>query len=170
MSVYLRMELARAFRRKWFVISLAIGFAIALYNFFADVLPYASQLDLYMEKFYPTAYPGSLFTSWLGSNYSTGTYYFFLILPLLAAIPFSDTLFTDAKGGFIQNLCVRSNKRSQYFLAKYIATFCSGGMAIIIPMVFSFCLGCLVFPFLNPEPTVNSSLIGDLSLSPGWTM
>lgn len=166
MSAFLRIELARAFKRKWFIISLIIGLSIALYNFFADILPYALQLDGYMKDFFPSAYPGNLYTSWLGGGYSTGTYYFFLIFPLLAAIPFSDTLFTDAKSGFIQNLCIRGDKRSRYFTAKYIATFCSGGAAVVIPLIFSFCLGCLVYPLINPEPTTNTSLLGDLSTFP----
>ena len=166
MKAFLQVELARAFKRKWFVISLIVGFAIAFYNFFADVLPYALGLDEYLEMSYPFAYPGSLYNSWLGGNYSMGSYYFFLVLPLLAAIPFSDTLFSDAKSGFIQNLCIRGEKRSKYFLAKYIAAFCSGGAAVAIPMIFSLCLGCLVYPLMNPEPATFTTLIGDLSTFP----
>ena len=162
MNAFLRIEFARAFRRKWFVVSLAIGCAIALYQFFTDVLPAGLQI----EEFFPKIYPGNLFTSWLGSSSSTGSYYFFFILPLLAALPFSDALFSDFKSGFVHDLCTRSEKRSQYFLAKYLAAFCSGGFAVFIPLLFSFCLGCLVFPFLNPEPTNFNSLLGDQSTFP----
>ena len=163
MNAYLRIELSRAFKRKWFIVSLAIGVVIALYNFFFDVLPIALQLDDFMQYQSELAYPGNLFTSWLGGNYSTGTYYFFLILPLLATIPFADTLFSDSKSGFIQNLCVRGDKRSKYFTAKYIATFCSGGVAVIIPMIFSFTLACMVYPCMNPEPLTYTTLLGDMS-------
>ena len=76
MNAFLRIEFARAFRRKWFVVSLAIGCAIALYHFFTDVLPVGLQI----EEFFPKIYPGNLFTSWLGSSSSTGSYYFFFII------------------------------------------------------------------------------------------
>ena len=50
MNAFLRIEFARAFRRKWFVVSLAIGCAIALYHFFTDVLPVGLQIDVYKRQ------------------------------------------------------------------------------------------------------------------------
>ena len=89
----------------------------------------------------------------------------FLILPIIAVLPHADTFFTDAGSGFIQNICIRTNRR-HYYIAKYTATFLSGGTVTTIPFLLNFLLSCLVLPAMHPEASAFTSSIGEASTFP----
>ena len=93
---------------------------------------------------------------------SVFAFLYFLILPILASLPFADSFFQDAKGGFIQNICIRKN-RKYYFHAKYLAVFLSGGTCAALPLLVNFLLCCLVMPSMKPEPAASTSLLGPTS-------
>ena len=63
---------------------------------------------------------------------------------------------------------VKAGKTS-YFWAKYIAVFLTGGLAMVIPLIFNFLLAMLFFPVATPQPIYStvygiyySSLMSDL--------
>lgn len=79
---------------------------------------------------------------------------FFLILPLLAALPFADSYFHDLRGGYLYNVCLRTDKK-HYFAAKYLAVFLSGGTAVTLPLLANFLLCSMFLPSMKPE-SVNA--------------
>lgn len=167
MKSILKVEMHRAFRSSGFFLALGVGVAIAVVHCAMTALPLALQMDEYMAYNLPMMYPGFLYTAWIGGSVNTVTsYLYFLILPLLAALPHADSFFADAEGGTIQNLCLRVN-RKHYFRAKYAATFLSGGMAVILPLLFNFYLTSLLLPAMKPETAAFNSGIGEFSLLPG---
>lgn len=156
-----RMELSRAFHSRGLWLSLATGGLIAAGQVLVEALPYALTLDEYVKDNRPMMYPGWLYSTWIGGNQSgMFSFLYFLILPLLAALPFGDSFFTDAKGGFIQNICIRTD-RGRYFRAKYLAVFLSGGTAVSLPLVFNLAVCGLLFPGMRPEPVAFNSLLGE---------
>lgn len=158
-----RMELSRAFGSRGLWLALGIGGAIALCQVAVDVLPYALTLDEYLQSDMPMKYPGWLYTLWLGGSQSNMfSFLYFLILPLLACLPFGDSFFTDAKGGFIQNVCIRAS-RGAYFRGKYLAAFLSGGVAVSLPLLLNFLVCALLLPGMRPQPAAFDSLIGENS-------
>ena len=75
---------------------------------------------------------------------------FYIIIPLLAAIPFAGSFYSDINGGYAKNVCVRT-KKSYYLISKYIAVFVSGGSAVALPMLFSFLICAAFLPSMTPE-------------------
>ena len=86
---------------------------------------------------------GGEMLSWQASN-------FFLLLPIIiAAMPFGTSYYTDVKTGFIKNILVRCKKR-HYIIGKIIATFLSGAVAVILPLIFSFLFSIATLPSITP--------------------
>ena len=166
MKRMMKIELRRAFTSTGFVLALIIGCLIAVVHWALFVLPVSVTLEEYVAMNKPMMYPGWLYTSWIGSDTTAiPAYLLFLILPIIAVLPHADTFFTDAGSGFIQNICIRTNRR-HYYIAKYTATFLSGGTVTTIPFLLNFLLSCLVLPAMHPEASAFTSSIGEASTFP----
>lgn len=166
MKRIMKIELRRAFTSTGFVLALIIGCLIAVVHWALFVLPVSVTLEEYVAMNKPMMYPGWLYTSWIGSDTTAiPAYLLFLILPIIAVLPHADTFFTDAGSGFIQNICIRTNRR-HYYIAKYTATFLSGGTVTTIPFLLNFLLSCLVLPAMHPEASAFTSSIGEASTFP----
>lgn len=154
MKRMIRSECYRAFTSKGFFLSVAIGVIITLVYFFHYVLPVDLELLVsgYNGKTDPE-YPGVLYNLWFGGRYPCAEkQLFFLVLPLLAALPFADSYFQDLRGGYIYNVCLRTDKK-HYFAAKYLAVFLSGGTAVTLPLLANFLLCSMFLPSMKPEVT-----------------
>jgi len=165
MKNMLKIEFSRAFKSIGFYLALLIGGIIAAVHCALEVIPYAFQLDEYVAMNLPMMYPGWLYSSWIGGNVTMSSFLLFLILPILASLPHGDTFFTDAKSGFIHNLCIRADKK-HYYIAKYISAFLSGGIAVIFPLVLNFYLSSLFLPAMKPEVSSFNTLLGENSSFP----
>lgn len=154
MKRMIRSECSRAFTSKGFFLSVGIGFVITLVYFFHYVLPVdlGAMVNGYGGKTDPE-YPGILYNLWFGGRYAClEKQLFFLILPLLAALPFADSYFHDLRGGYLYNVCLRTDKK-HYFAAKYLAVFLSGGTAVTLPLLANFLLCSMFLPSMKPEVT-----------------
>lgn len=163
MKRIMRSELSRAFTSKGFFLSVAIGVIITLVYFFHYVFPIDLELLVsgYNGKTDPQ-YPGILYNLWFGGRYAAAEkQMFFLVLPLLAALPFADSYFQDLRGGYIYNVCLRADKK-HYFTAKYLAVFLSGGTAVTLPLLANFLLCSMFLPSMKPE-VVNAYIRIDSS-------
>lgn len=162
----LKLECKRAFTSKGFALSLAIGCAIAAIQIAAEVIPLSLQLTNYTTLNLPMSYPGWLYCQWLGGEeMAFFSFLFYLILPVLAVLPHGTSFFADITGGAIHNYCIRTGK-SAYFTAKYIATFLSGGLAVVIPLLLNFAGAAMFLPAMKPETAAFTSLIGEQSSFP----
>lgn len=162
MKQVLKIELRRAFTSRGMFLALLIGSALAVYHCITEVLPMAETVAyhtspemLAIQK--GPFYPDFLYFTWLGGTMfrTLPTTLYFMILPILAALPFADSLFTDMKDGYIKNVCLRVEKK-EYYLAKYIAVFLSGGVAAVAPLLLSFLLACMFLPAMKPEPNAGN--------------
>ncbi|MFR7668865.1 MAG: hypothetical protein ACLU00_10370 [Mediterraneibacter faecis] len=72
-----------------------------------------------------------------GSPSNLEGFIFFLILPILASLPFGTSYFEDCKEGVIKNIYMRT-KREDYLKAKYAAAFLSGELQFLVPLIFKF--------------------------------
>ncbi|MCI8554862.1 MAG: hypothetical protein HFJ80_07965 [Clostridiales bacterium] len=82
------------------------------------------------------------------SSYTPELY--FLLLPLLATIPYGASFHTDLNSGLVKNLFLKTKKR-HYFAAKYLAVFLSGAAAVLIPLLVNLALTAATLPSLMPE-------------------
>lgn len=147
----LRSEIKQSFSNKLFIVSLIIStilvlwFSIERFSFCIDANNTFST-SLVKDNFLEISY-----TNWLGANnIYLQQNIFYLIIPFLAALPFSGSLFDDIHKGMIKNICIRTSKRS-YLVSKYIAVFISGGSVTTIPLAFSFILSTAFLPTMTPE-------------------
>ena len=128
-----------------------------------------SSLDFAASVKNPMISAYTVFSTWIGGDgYSLGASVYFFIFPLLISIPYGWSYCEEKKNGYIGAVVVKAGKTS-YFLAKYIAVFLTGGLAMVIPLIFNFLLAMLFFPVATPQPIYStiygiyySSLMSDL--------
>lgn len=154
----LKLEVRKALRNKLFYASIAVGCAITMLSLIYYLMGYWSSAPIASDM-NPMASNDSLFRYWIGGEpFSSGSSVYFFVFPLLAAIPYGWSYCEERKCGYLRVAAVRSGKTT-YFLSKYIAVFISGGLAMVIPLVFNFLLAALFFPAVTPDP-VNSTTYG----------
>ncbi|MFU0826830.1 MAG: hypothetical protein ACFWTJ_04700 [Lachnoclostridium sp.] len=155
MKQLLKMELKRAFINRGMLYSVLIGMVLSIWHIIQVVLPMSERI----KKLDVGIYPGSLFYIWLGGNtYPIQSYLFYLILPILATLPYGTSLFEDKNGGMLKNIYTRTEKKS-FLISKYLATFISGGCAVVFPLVVNLALTSTMIPALIPEPSENATLM-----------
>lgn len=162
MKRILKLELSRAIRSRTMISALLIGFIIVI----SHNIQY-NTLDINLMKMaskYPKPMysPPNAFTSWIGSSYTAQSFLYYLILPILACIPFADSFFTDRKNGYVKNVLIRVNKKD-YYRAKYLATFISGGIAVTVPLIINFIITSMTLPSYTPN-VASYGHIGQVSM------
>ena len=146
-------EIKRAFNTIGMKLALLVGCALSIWHVITVIMPISegqiSELsadvidDLYV--------PISLFSTWMGNElFPIQSYIFYLILPLLAVLPFGSSFFEDIKSGYIINVCTRVEKKI-YFKAKYLAVFLSGGVTVVAPLLLNLVLSSMFMPAFIPD-------------------
>lgn len=150
MLAILKIELSRAFRSKNFIVAVILGSSITMIHFLLHTLPMAVSKEVTALNF-SGLYPPTVFNEWIGGQglFLTSTLYFFLF-PLIATIPYGDSYYMDKKSGYTKNIFLRINKK-YYFIAKYIATFLSAGIAITMPLLLNLMVTMTVVPSVLPD-------------------
>ena len=150
-----KLELRRAFSTQGFYLALLIGMTIAIVQVVLRVVPESQKLDAALEvvKGSDSFCPDILYSTWIGGHFNCAEkQFYYLIFPILAALPFADSYFTDMQSGFIRSIGIRT-KRRNYFVSKYLAVFLSGGTTVLFPLVFNFTLSCMFLPLIQVEAT-----------------
>jgi len=160
----LKIEISRAFKNKSLLFSLIIGTAIVSAQVLFRVIPLTKKIDEYLYFDKPMAHIGWLFCTWIGGNLTyPENYLFYLLFPMLATIPFADSFYCDRKSGYIKNVFIRA-KKSDYYISKYIATFISGGIAIIVPLFINLAISSLILPSMLPQASAGFFAINNASM------
>lgn len=165
MKRILKIELERAFRSRGMTLALLIGCAIVILHSIFVVYPRACNIT---EWYHGLGNENihSVFDSWfLVEHFSPYRSIFIHILPILSTLPYGVTYFSDIKGGYIKSICTRCDKR-KYMHAKYLATFISGGVTVIFPLVIAFFIAASMLPMVNPVVGGNYGLIGGSMFGP----
>ena len=162
MKKILKIELSRAFKGINFFAVLAIAAVIVISHTIMNVVSITKYLNDYMTK--TMIYPHSVFNKWIGGeSYTLQSFLYFMLIPILAVIPFGDSFFTDRKSGFVKNIFVKTRKK-YYFYAKYIAVFLTGGVAVVAPLLLNLAFTACVLPSLIPQASAGTFPIFSLSM------
>ncbi len=155
----LKSELNRSIWNRNMLLALSIGVGIGIWHVCQVVIPLSKLLMSSLNYKNSVDYcPQSLFYSWLGGNtYPMQSYLYFLILPILASLPYGSSFFEDRKSGYIKSIYIRADKR-KYLFSKYIAVFVSGGIAVVLPLIVNLAVSGLFLPDLIPESYGNATL------------
>lgn len=147
-----KIEIQRAFKNFWFLIALAIGLSLVIW-YYLDSRYYCS----YLTNFSMTNHkqfempPTALENMFCLNVLNVQPALFYLILPLMASLPFADSFCIDKNSGFIKNVAIRCNKK-KYLKAKYAAVFISAMVVTAVPLVLSIILAVCTFPNIIPIP------------------
>ncbi len=161
MKALLKIELNKAVKNKAFITSITIGIILAILSliYCLSILAIdnsmASVYDSSNIIYDPEVGLSILFNNWIGGEGgSLGTAIFYYIFPILCALPYGWSYCVEQKSGYTRLIIAQTGKKT-YFMAKYIATFISGGLAMIIPLITSILLSALFFPAITPYPSYD---------------
>lgn len=151
MNKMLREEVKRSIGGKGMFLALLIGFVIAGAHVIQYQLP-ARQIDLAadIEQNSITSLLVVADTWLAGNSVNLESFLYFLVVPILATLPFGVSYFGDMQSGFLKNIYLRTS-RKQYLSAKYVATFLSGGIAVVLPLLLNLLCALVLLPNLRPE-------------------
>ncbi len=151
----LKVEIWKATHNPFFSLSLAIGMGIILLDVIQNAITVADLVQKNMEAgLIGNGLQGiSLFSRWIAVNgFTFGSVYFYLVWPVLAAMPYGWSYAQEAKSGILNQYLARTS-RSAYFFAKYAAVFLTGGFAVACPVFTDLLLNALFCPVTVPEVT-----------------
>lgn len=160
MKSILKLEIKKAFRNKFFWISILIGSLITLLSFIPNVNYYFQNVANIQNGITdtgiisdPHACINTVFNSWIGGEpFSLGTSIYFFVFPLLTALPYGWSYSEEKQNGYRRLMVTKTGKKA-YYTAKYLAVFLSGGVAMIFPLLLNFWMVSLVIPAVLPDVT-----------------
>lgn len=147
----IKIELDRAIRCRGMFIALLAGCSISIMQIIVDVIPLLKNQET--EVF--TMFPFTVFEKYIGlipgSMFPT---YFYIFIPIIAAIPYALTTYSDRKTGYIKNVFTRT-KRVNYYTSKYISAFISAGIVVVVPQILNLLIVALLLPSITPYPGIG---------------
>lgn len=154
MKTILSVELKKMLRSRTLLWAILIGVAICSVNVVEN---YYSRQE-YFEREAEILVPGyanlSILHRWIdGSQMTVGEIVFYAVFPLLSAMPFSWSLLSERREGYTNQSIIRRSKRT-YLVAKFIAVFLSGGIAIISATVFNLMANMWILPVCKTLPAL----------------
>lgn len=159
----LKIEIKKVLKGKlfWFVII----FAIIL-----TVINVVNALDTRSHMFENAyKYGNNLFYA-INDNVFVNTVYrdfenitpamFYRFIPLICVLAYGWSYSSDVRSGYIKNIIIRTSKL-KYLISKYFATFISGGLVILIPVLVNILTLACFMPFRMPN-VLESTSYGEL--------
>ena len=132
-----KIELKRAMTGIGMVIALCVGLGCVCYKHYSvyERIQHSAELAAqYNIHIYQEFAKITFYEYWMPCAMEVGTLYMFYFMGLIAALPFGISYYRDKKSGVMKNICIRSGKK-KYLLSKYAATYVSGGLAVVIPLI-----------------------------------
>ena len=158
---YLQNEIYNLFHSRAFQLTLLILIiivsvdAVLAYKMYYDNLQQTLiQIDTLSDGTfieYPFLELYTTYNSWVGGRVNeTLPMIFFYTLPLYVTIPYSWSYLSEQSTGYDRIMTMQMGKHN-YFLGKYVATFISGSVTVLIPMMFSYLLVSYCIPAYKPN-------------------
>ncbi len=91
---------------------------------------------------------------WGHDLYSSIGDIFFQLMPLIAAIPYTNSYYNDLSSGYAKEIVTRTDKK-KYLIAKFTAIFVSGGMVFVIPQILDMMMCSALLPAYPPNPAIG---------------
>ena len=135
----IRLELYRAFHSRTFYISLLIGFLICV----LDLVTFCAQFGI-GGRWY-------LAQAWIGTDYRfVYNTLFYILLPVIACLPYGGSLYTDMQSGYDKNICIKVS-RLNYSVAKGSAVFLSAFVSVALPLAVDLFIAAGLYSNYLPE-------------------
>lgn len=160
MKTSIKLEIKKAVSNKYFAAAFLISLIIAIAGAFISSRATLSTWERCVEWFTdsqgnwnknPNIASTTLFNTWIGGEYQTwASNIFYFLLPLLCTIPYGWSILSDKKTGYIRNQVVLLG-RKKYFIAKYTASFFTGFLVIVVPLIINYIIVACLVPARLPD-------------------
>lgn len=130
---------------------LIVGVILSLLHVKEEIIPSLQWQKLGLSRHGLDFTP---YSEWFEFGASNLTTLFFLILPLLASLPFADTFLKDRQTGYLNSI-LSKGKMKAYFMGLYISNFIVAGIVICIPLLMNIYFAFMILPNVKPDPVVN---------------
>lgn len=178
MRSFWKVEFHRLITNKAFWGMLLCGLIISICQFVDVTISSVKYLDVIINKLsfmnMGTLYPHSVYNHWIGGELESYWHFiYFLLIPVMAVVPYSYTYNSDRQTKLTVNYYTRGLRRD-YTSVKYIITFLTGGFTVMFPLVVNLLLTMMKLPLLTPQaasgmyPINGSAMFADMYYtSPG---
>lgn len=146
------IELKKALRSSNIRIILLVGFLLAVcQTVYYRFSYYPGALDNYLSSLEggrTSGYiqPPVISQGCLGMDFtSLWEHLFYLILPLLAAVPWADSYYQEKRNGYLKMVYTKTS-RMKYLSVKYASVFLLGAAAVAFPLLLSIYFSSLYLP------------------------
>lgn len=171
MRQLIKIEIERAFKNKMFYLSLLFALTIVGFDIYknmimvriSDITPIIENEKLAISCQIP-----NVFSQWTELSTKQFAMLLHFILPILTALPYSMTIYSDIKKNYINNIAVRIDKQKYYF-SKLFTQFIVGGAIAAIPAIVSLIAATICLPVIQPQAAAGfyhiaskNLLFGDL--------
>lgn len=160
----LKIHLYCALCSRGFGLSLAISVGLGIWQIISAYTPIATS----------GPYPSSVFARWMGGEFHTlAGQLFYVLLPLLCALPFQSRFFLDRRDGYLKSLALHTS-RGDLFFAYYVANYITSFATAVIPLLLNLLISAMLYPALRPQPLLaflpsnQNALMVDLFFSHPW--
>ena len=148
MKTLLKIELERAFKNKWFYITLCIELILVVVDVSTVALPVRRAYEDIYISLRDYQIPGA-YCLWMLIHNSSIYRLFHFIFPLLISIPYIYTIYGDVKSNYIYNITSRINKK-KYYISKLVTQFIVGMVVVAFSLISSFVLTAAILPLEHP--------------------
>jgi hypothetical protein len=112
---------------------------------------------MYVKNYYAWpegVVPASSYLSWISAKGNDiSSYFYFLIFPFLAALPYSGQLHTDIHSGYYE-LAISKSSKYNYYISMIGVNVIAGFIVVSLPVLINFYLHCLSFKAIPPHPAL----------------
>lgn len=155
-SIY-RNEIKRSICSRWMLIAIIVSAAFGIAGFFYTLdgkNEYNAMLVQMGQEKMQYITNDTAYTKWMFFDDSNFVRYIYLfVMPILAAIPYGTSYYSDCRSGYNKQMVTRVSRRC-YHQAKYFANFISGALIFLAPAFINFVMTSWIYPIHNPSPLV----------------
>lgn len=160
MKGFWKIEFRRLIRSIGFWTAMIMCLVICILQYRDITLPAVKYMDMIINKLdnikIGTLYPHSAYNHWIGGDLESYWHYiYFMLIPIIAVIPYSYTYNYDRKSKLIVNYYIRAD-RKDYVIVKYIITFLAGAATVIIPLACNLALTMMKLPAITPQSSTGT--------------
>lgn len=152
MKNVLKLEIKKAIKNTNFLVCILIGSMLCIASAVMQIQAYEQHAAV-MGSVQKSKYiintmleVETFYNSWIGMDgFSLFNSLFYTFMPLICTLPFAWSYNKERNICYEHNMVIRCG-RNRYYAAKYLATFISGGLAVLLPIVINVLLVAMVIP------------------------
>lgn len=153
-SIY-KNEIKRSICNRGMLVALLISAVFGIAGFLYTLngkMEYDAMLVQMGEERLQYITNDTAYTKWMFFDDSNLVKYVYLfVMPILVAIPYGASYYSDCRSGYNKQMVTRVSSRS-YHQAKYIANFIAAGLIFFVPALINFVMTSWIYPMHNPSP------------------